>query len=255
MGPVGVQDANTHIHHHYHHNSQQGSSSSSSSSYAAPDSSFGSLDSYGAPLYREGDDGVFYEDNNQVKRNTENQGFVPSTQQNFGGESSSSISGFRFPRERGSRNLDFDKLDVSEDNNEEEKVENEDEEKDTVPVEVEEQEQEPNFSNTVKSKVHGFKFAEDRKKRNTDGQVEDQEFVTYVLPVEANERSSSQEVMERSDLQHAEVQGQATSVVGSQPQPRPPVSTVLSTPALTRASSTPTPSETSDSSLSSSTRH
>merc|ERR1719232_1318583 len=57
-----------------------------------------------------------------------------------------------------------------------------------------------------------------------------------------------------SDLQPAEVQGQATSVVGSQPQPQPPVSTVLSTPALTRASSTPTPSETSDSSQSSSVK-
>merc|ERR1719422_1859897 len=57
-----------------------------------------------------------------------------------------------------------------------------------------------------------------------------------------------------SDLQHVEVQDQATSVVGSQPLPPAPVSTVLSTPALTRASSTPTPSETSDSSLSSSAR-
>merc|ERR1719410_3377930 len=196
--PTLLHDANTHIHHHYHHNQQQGSS------YSSPEASFGAIDSYGAPLYREGDDAVFYEDNNQVKRNTENQGFVPSPpmQQNFGGESSSSNSGFRFPRERGSRNLDFDKLDASEDKEKEEDEQTEDdvEKTENVSADVEEHESEPNFSNVVKSKVHGFKFAEDRKKRNTDGQLEEQEFVTYVLPVEVNERSSEQakEVQERS---------------------------------------------------------
>merc|ERR1740129_375260 len=69
--------ANTHIHHHYHHSSDQ------------------------VPVYSreetEFQQSQFLDDNNQVKRNTE--GFVPM-EPNFGGESSSSISGFRFPRER-----------------------------------------------------------------------------------------------------------------------------------------------------------
>merc|ERR1719410_859411 len=77
--------ANTHIHHHYHHSSDQ------------------------VPVYSreetEFQQSQYLDDNNQVKRNTE--GFVPM-EPNFGGESSSSSSGFRFPRERGSRNLDFD---------------------------------------------------------------------------------------------------------------------------------------------------
>merc|ERR1719410_980109 len=133
--------ANTHIHHHYHHSSDQ------------------------VPVYSreetEFQQSQYLDDNNQVKRNTK--GFVPM-EPNFGGESSSSSSGFRFPRERGSRNLDFD-------NDDTDSVKlvfateevNEDPETEDVNVDAEKkiEEQKP-----VKS---SFKFAENRKKRSPDG--------------------------------------------------------------------------------------
>ena len=156
--------ANTHIHHHYHHSSDQ------------------------VPVYSreetEFQQSQFLDDNNQVKRNTE--GFVPM-EPNFGGESSSSSSGFRFPRERGSRNLDFDndatdsvKLVFAT----EEDYEDLDTEDVNEDAEKKIEEQKP-----VKS---GFKFAENRKKRSPDGtghhHSDESEFVRHVLPSEAQKR-------------------------------------------------------------------
>ena len=134
-------EANTHIHHHYHHSQQPFS-----------------------PFSREETDNTFsLEENNQVKRNTES--FAPS-QPNIGGESSSSNSGFRFPRERGARKLDFEK---SEDETETETVETEDTEDTLEAAEktanTEEAAEEPQET-SVKSK--GFRFVDNRRKRSPD---------------------------------------------------------------------------------------
>ena len=162
-GHHGSGAANTHIHHHYHHSTDQ------------------------VPVYSreetEFQQSQFLEDNNQVKRNTE--GFVPM-EPNFGGESSSSSSGFRFPRERGSRNLDFDN--DSKDSiklvfaTEEDYEDLEDTEDNIDSSEKQIEEHEP-----VKT---GFKFAENRKKRSPDGTHNHDEsaYVRHVLPSEAQER-------------------------------------------------------------------
>ena len=105
---------------------------------------------------------------------------------NFGGESSSSSSGFRFPRERGSRNLDFDndsqdsvKLVFATEEDYEDLADTED---DIDSSEKQIEEHEP-----VKT---GFKFAENRKKRSPDGTHNHDEsaYVRHVLPSEAQER-------------------------------------------------------------------
>ena len=160
-GHHGGGAANTHIHHHYHHSSDQ------------------------VPVYSreetEFQQSQFLDDNNQVKRNTE--GFVPM-EPNFGGETSSSISGFRFPRERGSRNLDFDSQDSVKlvFATEEDYDDLEDTEDDIESDEKQIEENEP-----VKS---GFKFAENRKKRSPDGTHNHDEsvYVRHVLPSETQER-------------------------------------------------------------------
>ena len=158
--------ANTHIHHHYHHSSDQ------------------------VPVYSreetEFQQSQFLDDNNQVKRNTE--GFVPM-EPNFGGESSSGNSGFRFPRERGSRNLDFDK-DATDSGKlvfaTEEDYENLEEDEDD-PEDTQKQ------SNEERPAKVGFKFAESRKKRSPDGtghheHHDESVYVRHVLPSEAQER-------------------------------------------------------------------
>merc|ERR1711976_53662 len=134
----GHNNANTHIHHHYHHNSN--------SPYQREETEF--------------EDSFVLDENNQVKRNTE--GFVPM-QPNFGGECTSSNSGFRFPRERGSRNLDFENVEevtpetfvFEEEAKDDDLVEDEDVEI-VMPV-VEDKKEEVKKS---------FKFVDNRRKRN-----------------------------------------------------------------------------------------
>jgi len=82
---------NTHIHHHYHH---QGS----------PTPVYTRENSYDESPF-------FSQDSNQVKRKAEN--FFGS-QPNIGGESSSSSSGFRFPRGRDGRKLDLSEDEIDE---------------------------------------------------------------------------------------------------------------------------------------------
>ena len=158
-------DVNTHIHHHYHHNS-------------------GSLKREETEL----EQSFLYDENNQVKRNTES--FVPM-QPNFGGESSSSNSGFRFPRERGSRKLDFENVEevtpetfvFEEEAKDEDLVEDEDVEI-VMPV----------VEDNKKEVKKSFKFVDNRRKRNADGaghhaehhrgdqQPAEQTFVRHTLP-------------------------------------------------------------------------
>jgi len=120
---------NTHIHHHYHH---QGNPSSSSI-YTREDLS--------------NEDSFFLQDSNQVKRKAENF-FGP--QPNVGGQSSSSSSGFRFPRGRDGKSLEIEDIEESE---EKEELKHEDTEQKEEVTEV---------------KRSSFKFA-DRKKRSPDG--------------------------------------------------------------------------------------
>ena len=167
----GHNNANTHIHHHYHHNSN--------SPYQREETEF--------------EDSFVLDENNQVKRNTE--GFVPM-QPNFGGESSSSNSGFRFPRERGSKALDFDKI-------EPETFEFIEEIKDEDDVINTKEEDDKNLDSGVEGEEKiepkkSFKFVDNRRKRNADGaghhvdqrgdQQADQTFVRHVLPTQVEER-------------------------------------------------------------------
>ena len=173
-GDVGdIGEVSYNIHHHYHHNPQ--------AAHTREETEF--------------NDSFYLEDNNQVKRNTE--GFVPM-QPNIGGESSSSNSGFRFPRERGSRKLDLDKV-VAESGKfvfaDEDNDEDEVEDSDTSDAEVTKTEESPE---EVPAKST-FKFADNRKKRSPDGvghhvhghhdvQSDDQVFVRHVLPSQLTER-------------------------------------------------------------------
>jgi len=122
------QAQNTHIHHHYHHQGEP------STGYTREDIS--------------GEENFFLQDSNQVKRKAEN--FFGS-QPNIGGESSSSSSGFRFPRGRDGRNLKL----TSE------------ETEDVETIEQEENENSEKEKTVVKS-GSSFKFSE-RKKRSPDG--------------------------------------------------------------------------------------
>ena len=135
---------NVNIHHHYHHTGLQQ----------------GGL----GQLFREDTD------TNQVKRNTDPAGFIPSSHPNFGGESSSSSLGFRFPRQqshRGGRKLTFqeevEETDKTEEDNEEEK-ESESEVGELTDAEVEE----ITAAEETLKKTGGFRFA-DRKRRSPDG--------------------------------------------------------------------------------------
>merc|ERR1719250_590673 len=121
---------NTHIHHHYHHQGEP------STGYTREDIS--------------GEENFFLQDSNQVKRKAEN--FFGS-QPNIGGESSSSSSGFRFPRGRDGRNLKL----TSEETEGVESLEQEENEKAKAA----------NEESIVKS-GSSFKFSE-RKKRSPDG--------------------------------------------------------------------------------------
>ena len=122
-----------HVHHHYHHDS----------AFPREETEF--------------ENSFYYEEDNTVKRNTE--GFVP-IQPNFGGESSSGAGGFRFPRERGSRQLDFD---ANETVIEESNIEVQKEASDQDEVEEEEE------LEIVMPQRNGFKFVDNRKKRSADG--------------------------------------------------------------------------------------
>ena len=124
------QAQNTHIHHHYHHQGEP------STGYTREDIS--------------GEENFFLQDSNQVKRKAEN--FFGS-QPNIGGESSSSSSGFRFPRGRDGRNLKL----TSEETEGVESLEQEENEKAKAA----------NEESIVKS-GSSFKFSE-RKKRSPDG--------------------------------------------------------------------------------------
>ena len=111
-----------------------------------------------------------------MKRNTES--FAPM-QPNIGGESSSPNSGFRFPRERGARKLDFE---LTEDEAETEETEEVEEAEKTLEAEEkisdtetddatedEEEEEKPR-------KSKGFRFADNRRrKRSPDGTGSDAE--------------------------------------------------------------------------------
>ena len=147
------QNGIQHVHHHYHHDS-------SNSAFPREETEF---------------ENTFYlEENNQVKRNTE-AGFVPM-QPNFGGESSSPNSGFRFPRERGSRKLDLENVKVVSDAEDAEDDLNDDEEAGETKTEEEE-------VMVVLPKKTGFKFANDKRKRRS---AEDgvKEYIRYVVPSE-----------------------------------------------------------------------
>ena len=115
-------------------------------------------------------------------------------QPNIGGESSSSNSGFRFPRERGARKLDFE---LSEDETEAEAEETEeaelavDADEKTPNTETEEAAEEPQETSR---KSKGFRFVDNRRKRSPDG-IEDHhtvhvhshhadQFVRHELPTE-----------------------------------------------------------------------
>ena len=156
----------THIHHHYHHSTDQ------------------------VPIFSreetEFQQSLFLDENNQVKRNTE--GFVPM-EPNFGGESSSSNSGFIFPRGRGSRKLDFDSESDATESGKFVFASHEDDE-DLGNKEDEAANEEK--VDKVKPVKTGFKFAEDRKKRSADGtghHHDESVYVRHVLPSEAQDQT------------------------------------------------------------------
>ena len=160
--------ANTHIHHHYHHSQD-------------------SQDQQYSPFYREETDNTFYlEDNNQVKRNIESSAPL---QPNIGGESSSSNSGFRFPRERGGRKLDLEDLEDQTETDSEDFVESDEK---SANTETEEESEEEEKEEVTKK---GFRFAEKRRKRSPDGvgvhehhhahhTHQDNQFVRHEIPIE-----------------------------------------------------------------------